>query len=199
MGPRVAIGFVLTATVMGIAPSTRGSVSAGREGPLEQETVESYDERLARVEERAPGFGGMFIGQDGRLAVYLLDKSQLAAARSAIEIVFGAERLPAAGIRALRGQYTVSQLKRWAERATEILEVSGVTMVDLDEAKNRVAIGIEDNSWTRTVEQALVSLGIPRKAVVMAVTGQIRPLKPTQPESRPRGRVRRQPPPRPPL
>jgi len=107
--------------------------------------------------------------------------------------------LPAAGIRALRGQYTVSQLKRWAERATEILEVSGVTMVDLDEAKNRVAIGIEDNSWTRTVEQALVSLGIPRKAVVMAVTGQIRPLKPTQPESRSRGRVRRQPPPRPPL
>jgi hypothetical protein len=184
---------------MGIAPSTRGSVTAGWEGPLEQETVESYDELLARVEERAPGFGGMFIGQDGRLAVYLLDKSQLAAARSAIEIVFGAERLPASGVRALRGQYTVSQLKRWAERATEMLEVSGVTMVDLDEAKNRVAIGIEDNSRTRTVEQALVSLGIPRKAVVIAVTGQIRPLKPTQPESRSTGRVRRNLLPRPPL
>jgi hypothetical protein len=155
--------------------------------------VESYDELLARVEERAPGFGGMFLGQDGRLAVYLLDRSQLAAARSAIEIVFGAERLPAAGVRAVRGQYTVSQLKRWTERATEMLDVSGVTMVDLDEARNRVAVGIEDNSRTRTVEQALVSLGIPRKAVVIAVTGQIRPLNRTQPNSRLTDRVQRQP------
>jgi hypothetical protein len=155
--------------------------------------VESYDELLVRVEERAPGFGGMFIGQDGRLAVYLIEASQLAVARSAIESVFGAQRVPAAGVRALQGQYTVSQLKRWTERATEMLEVSGVTTVDLDDARNRVAIGIEDNSRTRTVEQALVSLGIPRKAVVIAVTGQIRPLDHSQPKSSTE-RVRRQPP-----
>jgi hypothetical protein len=167
-------------------------------GSREQTTVESYDELLARVEERAPGFGGMFIGQDGRLAVYLLDTSRLAAARSAIEIVFGAERLPAKGVRALRGQYTVSQLRGWTESATGMLDVSGVTMVDLDEAKNRVAIGIDDNSRTRTVEQALVSLGIPRRAVVIAVTEQIRPLNRPQPGSRSTDRVRRQPPPRPP-
>jgi hypothetical protein len=160
--------------------------------------MESYDELLVRVEERAPGFGGMFIGQDGRLAVYLLDVSQLVAARSAIETVFGAQRVPAAGVRPLKGQYTVSQLKRWTERATEMLEVSGVTTVDLDEAKNRVAIGIEVESRTRTVEQALVSLGIPRKAVVIAVTGQIRALNRKQPKSRSTDRVRRQPPPLPP-
>jgi hypothetical protein len=153
--------------------------------------MESYDELLVRVEERAPGFGGMFIGQDGRLAVYLLDASQLVAARSAIETVFGAQRVPAAGVRPLKGQYTVSQLKRWTERATEMLEVSGVTTVDLDEAKNRVAIGIEVESRTRTVEQALVSLGIPRKAVVISVTGQIRALDRKQPKSHSTDRVRR--------
>jgi hypothetical protein len=160
--------------------------------------MESYDELLVRVEERAPGFGGMFIGQDGRLAVYLLDPSQLVAARSAIETVFGAQRVPAAGVRPLKGQYTVSQLKRWSERATEMLEVSGVTTVDLDEAKNRVAIGIEVESRTRTVEQALVSLGIPRKAVVIAVTGQIRALDRKHTKSPSTDRVRRQPPPLPP-
>ena len=48
------------------------------------------------------------------------------------------------------------------------------------------------------MEQALVSLGIPRKAVVIAVTGQIRPLDRTQPKSRSTERVRRQPPALPP-
>jgi hypothetical protein len=152
--------------------------------------MESYDDLLVRVEERAPGFGGMFIGRDGRLAVYLLDPSQLAAARSAIEAVFGAQQVPAAGVRAVRGQYTVSQLKRWAERATELLEVPGVTAVDLDEAKNRVAIGLEDNSRTPTVEQGIVSLGIPREAVVIEVTGQIRPLDRPRPKSRSTGQGR---------
>jgi hypothetical protein len=152
--------------------------------------MESYDDLLVRVEERAPGFGGMFVGQDGRLAVYLLDPSQLAAARSAIEAVFGPQRVPAAGVRALPGQYTVSQLKRWTERAVELLEMAGVTMVDLDEAKNRVAIGLEDDSRTPTVEQRVLALGIPREAVVIDVTGRIIPLARPQPKSRPTGRGR---------
>ena len=168
--------MVLTAAVVGTGVfAVRGAV-AGQETPGERGVVESYDELLVRVEERAPGFGGMFIGRDGRLNVYLLDTSKLIAARSAIESVFGADRVPAAGVRALKGRYTVSELKRWTERATKMLEVSGVTAVDLDEARNRVAIGIEVESRKRSVEQALVSAGIPRKAVVIAVTGQIRPL-----------------------
>ncbi len=147
--------------------------------------MESYDDLLVRVEQKAPGFGGMFIGKDGRLAVYLLDPSQLAAARSAIEAVFGPQRVPAAGVRALKGQYTVSRLKQWTERAAGMLGMPGVTIVDLDEAKNRVAIGIEDGSRRQAAEQALVSLGIPREAAVIEVTGQIRPLDRQRPKRPP--------------
>jgi hypothetical protein len=120
----------------------------------------------------------MFIDPDGRLAVYLLDTAQLPAARSAIEAVFGSNRVPAAGMRALQGQYTVSQLKAWTDRATAVLELPGVTLVDLDEAKNRVTIGVEDPSRTQAVERALSSLKIPREAIVIQVTGQIRPVNP---------------------
>ena len=120
----------------------------------------------------------MFIGSDGRLAVYLLDTTQLPAARSAIEAVFGPNLVPAAGVRALQGQYAVSQLKAWTERAGAVLKMPGVTMVDLDEAKNRVAIGIEERARTRAVEQELSSLGVPRKAVVIEVTGPIKPVNP---------------------
>jgi hypothetical protein len=138
--------------------------------------METYDDLLLRVEELAPGFGGMFIGPDGRLTVYLLDPSQLAAARTAIEAVFGPDRVPAEGMRAVQGQYIVSQLKRWMELAATVMELPGVTAVDLDEARNRVTIGVEDDSRVQPVEQALFRLAIPREAVVIEVTGQIRPL-----------------------
>jgi len=58
-----------------------------------------------------------------------------------------------------------------------------VTLVDLDEARNRVTIGVEDESSTRAVEQALPPLDIPREAVAILVTGQIRPLDSRQPQS----------------
>lgn len=138
--------------------------------------METHDDLLVRVGEKVPGFGGMFIDTDGRLAVYLLDPSELDAARVAIEAAFGADRVPAAGVRALQGQYTVSQLKQWTERAGEVLELPGVTMVDLDEARNRVAIGVENDARTRAVEEAITGLAIPREAVAIKVTGQIRPL-----------------------
>ena len=140
--------------------------------------METHDDLLIRVEKKAPGFGGMFIDSDGRLAVYLLDIAQLADARSAIEAVFGSSRVPAAGIRAVQGQYVVSQLKAWTERAAALLKEPGVTMVDLDEGSNRVKIGVENSSRTQAVEQALPSLKIPRKAVAIEVTGEIRPVVP---------------------
>jgi hypothetical protein len=140
--------------------------------------METHDDLLIRVEQKVPGFGGMFIDPDGRLAVYLLDVTKLAAARSAIESVFGSSGVPAAGIRALQGQYAVSQLKAWTDRAGVLFKIPGVTMVDLDEGTNRVKIGIEDSSRTQAVEKALPSLKIPRKAVSIDVTGQIRPLAP---------------------
>jgi hypothetical protein len=182
---------------MGAAILAAAILSAGQEAPRERGSIETFDDLLVRVEQRAPGFGGMFIGPDGRLAVYLLDPSQLAAARSAIEAVFGAQQVPAAGVRARQGQYTASQLKRWTEHANGVLEVQGVTLVDLDEARNRVAIGIEDESARPRAEQALLSLGIPRAAVVIEVTGPIRQVDRSRPKggktdpARPRSASRR--------
>src|SRR5262245_56120991 len=108
--PRVALGMTLWAT---------GMMTGFQEGPREPARMLSYNERLIQVEQKAPGFGGMFLGEDGRLVVYLLEPSKVATARSAIESVFGASIVPAAGVRAIRGQYTVSELRRWSERATE--------------------------------------------------------------------------------
>lgn len=175
MVPRIAVALGLMLAGAGVL--TRQALATGSMR-FQAESTETPDDLLVRVEARAPGFGGMFIDSDGRLAVYLLDAAQLPAARAAIEAVFGSSRVPAAGVRAVQGQYRVSELKAWTERAGALLGRPGVTMIDLDEAKNRVRVGVESDTRMRGVEQALSSLGVPRKAVVIQVTGQIKPVAP---------------------
>ena len=175
--PVSAVLALAVVTTAGIAMRPGVAVVATRPGYQESGRMEPHDDLLVRVEHQVPGFGGMFVDREGRLAVYLLDTSQLGAARAAIEAVFGMDAVPAAGVRALQGQYVVSQLKMWSQMATAILELPGVTNVDLDEARNRVAIGIEHKSRTRAVERALSAIAIPRQAVTIQVTEKIRPLR----------------------
>ena len=176
---RIAVACLLTVEVA-LDPHLVASeiVPGGEARSQERSRMETHDDLLLRVERMVPGFGGMFIEVDGRLAVYLLDTSPVSAAGSAIETVFGPS-LTAGGVRAVQGQYTVSQLKAWTERASAVvLDVPGVTMVDVNEAKNRVTIGVEDDSRTHTVKDVLSSLKIPREAVLIQVTGQINPVNP---------------------
>ena len=139
--------------------------------------METHDDLLLRVERAAPGFGGMYVDKDGRLAVYLKDRAQLPAARAAIETVFGPGSIPAAGAHAVAGQYTMSELAAWTRRAGQLLSLTGVVFVDLDEARNRVAVGVEDDSRAQQVQKMLASLDIPRAAVVIETTDPIKPVE----------------------
>jgi hypothetical protein len=153
-------------------------VVASQSVSQEPRAVDTYDERLARVERRAPGFGGMFIDAHGRLVVYLIDPSTLPSARAAIEAVFGPGRIPATGMRAVRGQYTISQLKGWTEQARAALQMPDVTLVDLDDARNRVTIGVTNRSRSTVVRRMLASLRIPPEAVIIESSRPIRPVAP---------------------
>ena len=136
----VALAVVTTA---GIGMRPGAVVVATQREYQESGRMERHDDLLVRANDRCPASAAC---RRPRRAVgcYLLDTSQLGAARAAIEAVFGMGWVPAAGVRAIQGQYVVSQLKAWSEMATAILELPGVTAVDLDEARNRVAIGIEE-------------------------------------------------------
>jgi len=142
----------------------------------------THDDLLIQVNERVPGFGGMFIDSSGQLAIYLLDPAELPAARSAIEHVFGPSSIPPAGVRALQGQYSISQLKQWFDQANTLLERRGVVMIDIDEGKNRLLVGVEDASTIRQVEQKLRRLGVPRASVNIEVTGPIVPFGKAKPD-----------------
>jgi hypothetical protein len=154
---QIAVSLVLAAILVSCWP---GAPLIGAHQPTSPaEQIMSHDDLLVRVEERAPGFGGMFLAPDGALVIYLIDPSELESARRAIEAIFGSDYVPAAGVRGLQGQYSASQLKRWVDTAsTGMLGVPGVTMVDLDEGRNRVSIGITGNHGNRRHQAALAFL-----------------------------------------
>jgi len=153
------------------------ATAAAPQSARQSETrMQTHDDLLLQVDKQAPGFGGMFIGADGRLAVYMLDTGRLAPTRAAIESVFGSNHVPAAGIRAVQGQYSISQLKPWTERAGSLLATPGVTIVDLDERRNRVVIGVDRADRTQTVLRELTALKVPRNAVLIEVVTPIKPV-----------------------
>jgi hypothetical protein len=133
------------------------------------------DDPLLRVARRVPGFGGMFIDRDGRLAVYLLDPVGLPAAEGAIADVYGAAFIPAAGVYALPGQYSVLDLNRWYVSMRDVLALPAVSFVDLDEGANRLSVGVEEARAVARVEQALRRLDIPRDVVNIEKRGPILP------------------------
>ena len=173
----VLFGCVAVAAVA-LVGVTRAIGTAREASTRNLSIMDTHDDLLLRVEQLATGFGGMFIDDDGRLTVYLLDSAQLPAARTAIEVVFGPAAIPAAGLRATAGQYSVSQLAAWTRQAARAMELPGVTLIDLDEARNRVTIAVDDSSYAPAVEQVLGSMDVPLAAVRIEVTEAIRPVVP---------------------
>jgi hypothetical protein len=77
-------------------------------------------------------------------------------------------------VRTLPGQYGFLQLKEWRDQMDpEVLALSGVVLTDIDEATNRLRVGVEDADAAAQVEQVLANVGIPREAVDIDVTEPI--------------------------
>ena len=157
-----------------------GAHGANQDNSSLSKTIEdgqTIDDLFAEVAKQVPAFGGMFIDSQGHLSVYLLDPTQKAAAESAIASIFGKDRIPVNGILVLQGQYGFLQLKEWFDRANALLAISGVTLVDIDESKNRLKIGLENIEARSRVGQALVRINVPREAVNFEETGALEPKK----------------------
>jgi hypothetical protein len=179
-GLLVAFGIVVALSLF-LASTVGGAAQAG---PPPGAAGKSIDERFADVGRAAPGFGGMFL-RAGALNVYLVDDAHRAAARRAIEAAFGAEAVPAAGVRFLGADYSFNQLKAWQQRANALFELSGVVTTDVDEAANRVAVGVERASAARAVAKELAAAGVPAGAVRIDVVGQIHELATLRDKVRP--------------
>ena len=69
------------------------------------------------------------------------------------------------------------ELKKWHDEiAGYVLQIPGVILTDIDESKNRITIGIENQDVKVEVEKKLTEFNIPLEAVNIIVSGPIVPL-----------------------
>ena len=78
---------------------------------------------------------------------------------------------PGLRLNVIKGDYTITQLSEWYELlGTEgIWDQPGVHMTDLDEASNKLYVGVTSHYDVARVEAFLDRVSIPRKAVTIAV------------------------------
>ncbi len=160
---RFAFNPVASAQQDGATMAATTSTEPEQAGP-------TIDDHFASVTNMVPSFGGFFIGEDGRLNVYLTNTSHLPAAMEAIVAVFGRDRLPLDSPVALQGRYNFTQLRTWhnAHRLTT-LAMPGAQSVDIDERNNRLGIEVRDYDAQFNVRRELERLNIPAEAFDVSV------------------------------
>jgi hypothetical protein len=120
-----------------------------------------------------PGFGGVFL-RNGVPTVYLIDLRERPALEAALGGFARAQGLAASRIEVLPGRFTWVQLQRWFARvSSDALAEDGVVFVDLDEARNRVTIGVERGASVPGARALAARLGLPDGAVGIQETEPI--------------------------
>jgi hypothetical protein len=118
-----------------------------------------------------PGFGGLFLARDGVPTVYLTDVGQRGLAERLLGPYLRGRGLLPAQLRVVPGEYGYQQLSGWFDRVSpEALAVPGAVLVDLDEASNRVRVGVENAAAAASVRGVVARLGVPASAVTVEET-----------------------------
>lgn len=141
----------------------------------------SADDELVRMGREIPGFGGLFYDEQGRPTVYLLDPE---GSTAAVLKSLGPE------VRLRRGEYEFERLLGWRLELRPFLALPGVVFLDVDEARNRVVLGLDVKSRSKNLdrdrlERELLFTSVPRQAVLLEETAPIEPLVGLQSKLRP--------------
>lgn len=151
---------LLTASLLVLAVLLLQAAPAAAAPPIEPEPFGSIDRELALMNQEIPGFGGLFYDAAGFATVYLTDPSDTRAL---------AELGP--DVRVLKGDFQFVELRAWRhELRSAVLALPGVVTLDVDEASNRVRVGVDHELAAiagRRVAAQVARLGIPAGAVVV--------------------------------
>jgi hypothetical protein len=139
--------------------------------PPELQVTQAPD--LANLARAIPGFGGLFIDH-GVPTVYLTNPTDRTAMERALGDFASSRGSSAAQIQVLQGRYSLQELDRWTRQiTTDAFSIAGVVYTDLDEAANRVTVGVDRASASSSVRSLAARLGIPAEAVVVKQTEPI--------------------------
>jgi hypothetical protein len=133
-----------------------------------QGSAATFDDMLAAVAKRVPGFGGAYLTDDGALNLVMVDASKAAAAEGAIRSMFDMTNVEYSTVRVQQGTYAFDQLKGWNDAVEQnILNREGVVFTDIDERNNTVRVGISDPAIRKDVEGIYAAAGVPKNALAI--------------------------------
>jgi hypothetical protein len=120
----------------------------------------TFDDELSRMADQIPGFGGLYYDEKGLPHVYLTDTSRAATVQA-----LGSD------VRIHQGDYDFRQLQQWKDALLDLLARPDVVLIDADESKNRVRVGLNKEvtsltSKSAALETALANAGVPADAVI---------------------------------
>ena len=154
------------------------------EGPtvnLGEQAPPGIHDKFAQVADQVPGFGGFYLDETGQPIAFAIEptESRREELRVALRQAFGDGILergdnprrsvenPTLEVRA--GEYRMRDLLAWYERLPEVFDVEEVVMTDLNEARNRLSVGVTTEEVFPQVEDRIAELDIPREAVRLVV------------------------------
>ena len=164
--PLAALTACVAITLALAAAALASPVAGDGDGPRR-----SADQELARMGREIPGFGGLFYDEQGRPNVYLLDPRGAGAALKSL----------GQDVVVRQGEYELARLLAWRYELRPLLALPGIVYLDMDEARNRVVLGLDATSRSKSLdrdrlERELLFTAVPRQAVVLEETSPVVPL-----------------------
>jgi hypothetical protein len=130
-------------------------------------------EEMSSLARAVPGFGGLYL-EEGVPTVWLTNPAGRAAAEPAIRGFLRARGIDASTVRVRQGRHSWQELERWFARASDVAFADrNAVFVDLDEANNRVTVGVAGPAAAGRVRSALARAGASESAVAVIETEPI--------------------------
>lgn len=178
----VAVGAFLGACAEENTPVSGPNTTRAIRNGAPSESVYPEERPFWDLAQKYPGTAGFFrdpVTDD--IVVSLIDMQNAAGVKALLRVSLAKplararKRNPRADVVARQATYTFLQLKEWRDRMNEALALPGVDWLDLDEATNRVVIGVDPGTEVQSIRRLGRELGVPEKAIDFEVDGPIVP------------------------
>lgn len=148
------------------------------------QSATGMDAVFARVAQDNPGFGGAFYDENGTLTVYMAggDVGPMGgdvgpmAAQLETSLARAGVAQPGKQVRVIAGQYDFLKLSAVRSHMNSVLGTDGVVFTDVDEARNRVTIGVSSDAAAKLVARTAARLGDDAAAVHIETVDPILPM-----------------------
>ena len=145
-------------------------VSFPRTG-LASQSVEVYktdDDLFANFTKKVPGFGGVYNDELGRTTVLLTDLSNAEEARAEVprflQEKFGIRGVDRSTLVFKKAEHSFAELRNWDRASVDVMDLTGVTQMDIDDAENKIVVGVSEKAFMSAVQAALKAKGLPEGA-----------------------------------